>query len=139
MVPVNGIILRKAETPHWSEPAELLEERVVGRRYEGGSQGMSIRIAKGLSYRIGAQKGRLITDKAMVSVSKGDLIITNQRVIFQGSMKSINLPFTKLLEFRCLDDGIVLTNDKGKPCFIQFFNSKNGAIVEAIFLKANIT
>ncbi|MEI6806202.1 MAG: hypothetical protein WCK49_06825 [Myxococcaceae bacterium] len=49
-------------------------------------------------------------------------------------MKSINLPFTKLLEFRCLDDGLAMTNEKGKPNLIQFLNSKNGDIVEAIAL-----
>jgi hypothetical protein len=30
--------------------AQLLEERVVGRRYEGGSRGVSFRIMKGVSY-----------------------------------------------------------------------------------------
>lgn len=131
-VSVNDIILLKGEMAHWSEPAQILEERVVNRRYEGGSQGMSVRIAKGLSYRVGVQKGHLVSDKAVIPVSNGNLIITSQRIIFQGGTKSINLPLNKLLEFRGADDGLILTDDKGRGRIFQFSDSKNGKIVEAI-------
>src|SRR5713101_3235990 len=40
-VEVKNLVLQKGESPHWSETASLLEERVVSRHYEGGSQGVS--------------------------------------------------------------------------------------------------
>ncbi|MBX6378428.1 MAG: hypothetical protein IRY95_07755 [Clostridia bacterium] len=52
VVTVPGLVLRRGETPHWAEPGELLEERVINRRYEGGSSGFSIRIAKGVRHQV---------------------------------------------------------------------------------------
>lgn len=38
----HSLILQKNEIPHWSEPGDLLEGKVVGRRYEGGTSGVSV-------------------------------------------------------------------------------------------------
>lgn len=119
-VAVKNVVLQKNETPYWLEPASLYEERVVRRRYEGGSHGVSIRIAKGLSYRVGAQRGQMVSDTAAVPVSTGSLIVTNRRVIFQGDRKSFSFRLDKLLELECYQDGIRLTDDKGKPRLVKF-------------------
>jgi hypothetical protein len=50
-VSAPNVILQKGEVPHWTENGSLLEERVVARRYVGGSSGLSFRIAKGVSSR----------------------------------------------------------------------------------------
>lgn len=57
------------------------KEKVVG--YSGKSSGMSVRIAKGLTYRTGGNSGRPIRGKVR-DFYYGDIIITNQRVIFTG-------------------------------------------------------
>src|SRR2546425_4986205 len=56
-----GLVLQQGETAYWREPASLLEHRTVGREYVGGSHGISLRIAKGLSYRVGSYRGHLIS------------------------------------------------------------------------------
>ena len=55
-----GLLLQKRENVHWSSPAQLLEERVVSRRYAGGSRGVSVRIMKGVTYRAGAHRGQIV-------------------------------------------------------------------------------
>ena len=135
-IQVQNVILQKSETAHWVEPGNILEERVVSRRYEGGSQGFSFRIAKGVSYRVGGHRGHLVTDKAVVPVSSGELIITNRRVIFRGDAKSFNLRLDKLLDVNFFSDGVRLTDDKGKPRIVQFSNSSNADIVGTVLSRA---
>lgn len=130
-VSVPNVILQKSETAYWSEPASILEERVVNRRYEGGSQGFSFRIAKGVSYRVGSHRGHLVSDTAVIPVSSGELIITNKRVIFRGDAKSFNLRLDKLLELNFYGDGVRLTDDKGKPRVVKFASDGNTDVVGA--------
>jgi hypothetical protein len=129
-------MLQKNEVAFWCEPGNILEERVVGRRYEGGSQGVSFRIMKGVSYRVGAHRGHIVTDKAVVPVSAGHLIITNKRVIFRGDSKSFSIKFDKLLELNFYSDGVRLTDEKGKPRLVRFAEEGNTDIVGAILSHA---
>lgn len=129
---VGSLILQKAETAHWIEPASLIEERVVGRRYEGSSSGMSFRIAKGVSYRVGASRGRLIVDTANVPVSVGELVLTNKRVIFRGDKKSFNYRLDKLLDIQLYSQGLRITDTNGKPRTLQFAREGNADVVGSI-------
>ncbi len=130
-ISVPNVVLQKSERAYWSEPASILEERVVSRRYEGGSQGVSFRIAKGLSYRVGAHRGRIVTDTAIVPVSSGELIITSKRIIFRGNAKSFTLRLDKLLELNFFSDGVRLTDEKGKPRVVKFADEGNIDVVGA--------
>jgi len=126
-----NVILQKGEVAYWAEPATLLEERVVGRRYEGGSQGVSFRIMKGVTYRVGAHRGNIVIDRAVVPVSSGELIVTSKRVVFRGDRKSINLRLDKLLEVQLYSDGFRFSDDKGKPHLLQFTTPGNSDVIGA--------
>lgn len=89
----SGIQLQRGELDYFSHSAKLLEERVVRSQYGGGSQGISFRLMRGVSYRVGQSRGSIQSERAMVPISHGDFIITNQRLIFVGDRKSINAPF----------------------------------------------
>ena len=131
-VSVPSLILQKAEEAHWSEPASLIEERVVGLRYVGSSQGISFRIAKGVTYRVGASRGQLVVDKANVPVSTGDLVLTNKRVVFRGDKKSFNYRLDKLLDVQLFAEGLLLTDSAGKPRIVRFESSENADIVGSV-------
>jgi hypothetical protein len=129
---VTNLILQKGEIAHWCEAGDIMEERVVSRRYQGGSQGVSVRIAKGVSYRIGSHRGHLITDTAVIPVSSGELIVTNKRVVFRGDNKSFSLRFDKLLDVHFFRNAVRVTGDKGKPHLVQFDDEDNSEIVGAV-------
>lgn len=129
---VSNVIFQRGEQAHWTEAGDILEERVVGRRYVGGSNGVSIRIAKGVSYRVGASRGNLVTDKAVVPVSSGEFIVTNRRAIFRGDKKSFALSIPKLLDVNFFSNGVRLTDDKGKPRTVKFDSKENVDIVGAV-------
>lgn len=131
-MPVSGLVLQRSEVAYWVEPAVLLEERVVSRRYEGGYQGISIRIARGLSYRVGASRGNLISETGVVPVSAGELIITSKRVVFRGDKKGFNSRLDKLVDIHLFVDGVRLTDGSGKPRTFRFVSKNNAEIFGAI-------
>lgn len=128
-IELNDIAKKKGEIVHWLEIGSLIEERVVSRRYEGGSHGVSFRIAKGVSYRVGAHRGHLISETADVPVSFGELIVTSMRVAFRGDRKSFNLALNKILDFDLFEDGIRICGETGKPRLVKFGREGNAEIV----------
>lgn len=130
--PAN-VILQKGETGHYSSPAYILEEKVVARRTVGSSRGTSIRIMKGVSYRIGASKGRIENETAMVRVSEGTFAVTNKRLIFSGDKKSFSAEYKKLLDIQLFSDGIQFSlTSRQKPIIVGLHNSKNVEIIATL-------
>ena len=84
-----------------------------------------------MSYRVGAHRGHIVSDTALIPVSSGELIITNKRVIFRGDAKSFNLRLDKLLELNFYGDGVRLTDDKGKHRVVKFASEGNTDVVGA--------
>lgn len=93
------MLLKKGEFPILVfSNAGLIE---VGRErgsYQGGSQGVSFRVAKGVSYRVGGHRGTFTPGPEVLKiVDTGTAVVTNQRVVFQGEGKTREWLFTKLI------------------------------------------
>ena len=85
--------------------AGLLEMGRERGTYQGGSQGVSFRIAKGVSYRVGGHRGTFTPGaEVMKIVDTGVAVVTNQRVVFQGEGKTREWLFTKLIGVDHVDD-----------------------------------
>jgi tetratricopeptide (TPR) repeat protein len=133
---VSNVIIQKGETVYWAEYGTLLEERVTGTRYVGGSQGMSFRVMKGVSYRVGASRGHAVSETGIVPISTGTLILTSKRVIFQGDRKSFSLKLDAILDMQFYKDGIKLAENNKKPKVIKYADPSNGEIVGMILQHA---
>lgn len=132
-ISVSNVILQKGEIPYWSEPSALLEEKVISRRYEGGSHGVSMRVMRGVSYRVGASRGHIVSETGNVVVSRGDLIITSKRIIFRGDLKSFAIALDKLLNIEIFSNGVTVSEvNKAKPRFVNFNTKGNYDIIGAI-------
>jgi hypothetical protein len=126
----TGLILQKSEVCYLSLPAQLYEERVVSRNYTGGSQGVSIRIVKGLTYRVGQQRGQMISQTGMTLISDGFLVVTNKRIVFSGSRKSVSTPLDKLLDLHVFADGINFsTTQRQKPVIVRLSKPEEADLV----------
>ena len=82
-----SIFLREGESAFLEENTNLLETKAV-RTFSGGSRGASFRIAKGISVRTGSFSGTSQSNQEWAVLDTGNLIITNQRLIFNGPKKS---------------------------------------------------
>ena len=79
----------------------LLELRTQKRTYRGTSHGLSIRVAKGVYYRPGMHAGSITeTSETWKPMDVGgDMVVTNQRVVYTGIRYSREFPFAKLLSW----------------------------------------
>jgi hypothetical protein len=132
VISVPGLLTQKGESPYWREAGAILEEKVVDRQYVGGSQGVSVRIMKGVSYRVGAQRGHLVSTTGVVPVSNGELVITSKRLIFVGTAKGFNIRLDKVLNLELHSDGVTVTDGNSKPHVVRFADTSNTDVVGAI-------
>ena len=117
----QNLILQKAEVCHLCLPASLYDERVIRSNYQGGSRGVSIRIMKGVSYRVGASRGFVQAERGLACISQGYFIVTNQRLAFSGDKKSASTAFNKLLDFQVFADAIQYSvTNRQKPFLVGF-------------------
>lgn len=132
-VTVTNLVLTKGEQVYWTEPSILAEEKVIRHNYRGGSSGVSFRIMKGVSYRVGSSRGHLVSETGIVAVSDGELIITNKRVIFRGDGKSFVIKLDKLLDLQIFTNAIYLSEpNKSKPRMVKFKQDGNYDIIGAV-------
>lgn len=79
--------------------AALIEPRSTGGHWEGGSQGVSFRIAKGVRYRVGQTKGTFVRnpEEQKIIDSGGDLDITTQRVMYTSPARTREWDYAKTM------------------------------------------
>ena len=66
--------------------------------YEGGSQGASIRVMKGVSYRVGAQRGTFVQGAMeQRALDEGAALLTTKRVVFIGPLQTQEWKFSNWL------------------------------------------
>jgi hypothetical protein len=101
----SPVLLQKNEVCHIAIDATRLETKVVTTGYTGGSRGVSIRIAKGVSYRVGGYRSRPIKEEVTFRYP-GSLVITSKRIVFMATEKGFSIPLNKLDSIDPYQDGI---------------------------------
>lgn len=136
VIEVEGVVQQAGEEFHWSERGSLIEEKVVSRKYQGGSQGVSIPLGGGVRWRVGAARGRMVSEVGMVPVAEGRFIVSSKRLLFVGDKRSFAVPFPKLVSINLSQDGIVLGMATGKPRMVMFASSDNVDVVGGVISAA---
>jgi hypothetical protein len=125
-----NFLLQRGEIICWAEPSTLEEIKVVGRHYEGGSSGVSFRVAKGVRFTVGRQRGHSVNETAAVTTSTGELVITNKRLAFLGDNKSLAIKFDKLLEIHPASNGIKFSDgSRSGPKLIKYYSKRNADVI----------
>ena len=75
-------------------------------QYVGGSHGVSMRIMRGVYYRVGAYKGEAVKTQYLSNEDSGSLAITPRNVYFVGSHKALKIPLRKIGSAQLYSDGI---------------------------------
>lgn len=100
------IMLKRDEVAHLTTSADMMKEVVI-REYRGGSQGVSFRIMKGVSYRVGAHRGTMQVIGSRLEVAdRGQLVVTSQRAIFTGARRTQEVRLDKLIDMNVYADAI---------------------------------
>lgn len=120
-----SINIQKGEQIVWAFSGSQYLEDKTRREFVGRSQGVSLRIMKGVYYRVGAFKGRPVEHSERVHIDTGWVILTNKNLYFAGPKKSMRIPYAKMVSFESFSNGIGLMRDAAtaKP---QFFLTGDG-------------
>jgi len=89
---------------------DYLEDKTK-TQYVGRSSGVSIRIAKGVYYRVGTFRGQPITSTERVHIDTGLLAVTNKHIYFAGPQKSIRVRHDKIVSYIPFSDGVGIIRD----------------------------
>lgn len=112
--------LLKSESLLWIfEDVEYLTE-VTRKEFVSGSQGVSVRVAKGVYYRTGGSRGRTVKKTSMEKVDTGVMGITTKHLYFKGAGlrgKSFRIRLNRIVSFEAFDDAVGLMRDtqRAKP------------------------
>ena len=113
--------------------AKLYEERVLSRKWESGSKGISIPTGVlGTKISIGKTNGQVNVERGSVPISTGKFIVTTRHIIFGGDAKSTKTPLVKLINVNCADNGAMIgITGRQKPLMVMFDDPLGGQLVRA--------
>lgn len=86
-------------------------EEKIYKSYVGQSQGVSVRVMKGVYYRVGSSRGYPVETSKTEQIDTGMLGITTQHIYFAGSRKSFRIPYKKVVSFTPYADGLGVCRD----------------------------
>ncbi len=110
-----SIVLQKDEKIVWLFQGVQYFTIKNRTQYVGGSQGVSIRIMKGVYYRVGAMKGERVQTPEMKLEDTGELVFTNKNVVFHGSLRSTRIPLKKVVSIDPYSDGVRIIRESANP------------------------
>jgi len=117
--------LQRSEKLVWVFPHVSYYTEHSSRAYVGGSHGVSLRVMKGVYYRVGAFKANPVVTTETRLTDSGPLGVTTKHLYFHGSSKIFRVPYAKVVSFTPYSDGIGVVRDaqSAKP---QTFETGDG-------------
>lgn len=116
-----NIMLAKDEVIHFITDASMRKKKRVTKKINYSGPVASIRICKGVRYRIGSISPSYETSEFWEDEDYGKFFITNQRMGFIGSKKSFTMPVKKLLSLSDGEGGLNIFKDgRSTPFTVKF-------------------
>jgi hypothetical protein len=115
------IILKKDEKIALRIPYVIYAEERSKRKSTGYS-GTSIRVAKGLSFRVGSV-GESSYSQELTDLDQGEFVITNKRYFFVGSQKNISQPLMKITIVDSFMDALAISRENKQKT--EYFKNSN--------------
>jgi len=130
----QGLRFQKSEDVVW-----VAEECGYARTkkeisYAGRSSGLSFRVAKGLTLRMGGSRGRRIENESLVHADIGTLVLTTKHLYFQGEGKErFRIRLERLVSAEIHEGGLLVQRDRvrARPEFFAAHEARTiGTIME---------
>src|SRR5271165_1014809 len=113
-MPECNLILGKGESIIWAFPNVQVRELKRHREYHGGSEGFSIRLFKGVYYRVSGFRGVPVETQSYDSIGVGIFIITNKNLFLELPARTFKIPIAKLTTVTPYSDGIGFQRDTAR-------------------------
>lgn len=101
----NSLTQKPGEITLWTANGIFHETGRTPTRYAGTSSGFSIPVVAGIRFRVGAMQGQSIPgEELQMDKDQGVVMLTSQRLIFTGPVKTQEWDFDKVLQVSCTQD-----------------------------------
>ena len=107
----NPINLEHGETIIWVLKNATYFTPRTRTKYVGASHGVSLRLMKGVYYRVGAFSGAPVQTQYLSDEGTGDFVITNLNVYFLSPLKVLKFPARKIVAIEPHSDGLTISRD----------------------------
>lgn len=114
------IHLPKSEYCYYSTAAGWFELRSARGR-KNSDLLSDHRVSRGNLYRVGQHHGSITQGVILKCIDRGQLFLTNKRVLFMGELGNKHIRYDKILAFTPFDDGIEIEKDAGKSPFLEIY------------------
>lgn len=91
-----------------------LKQDTVG--YEGGSRGVSFRIIKGISFRVGNFQGHNIKE-TVIKQTNGSIYLTSKKIVFTAITNSRIIKYKDIVNLNTIDDMLQIQTEEGSYLF----------------------
>lgn len=135
----QSLVQKKGEYVIWTGSAIFHEAGRTAARYSGGSTGFSVPVGAGIRVRVGSHSGTITPGASMqIDKDQGFVKLTNQRLIFAGSLETSEWAFAKMLSVAKTEDGndfLISVSNRKKTSGLRFSPS-DAAFFARIFAMA---
>jgi hypothetical protein len=107
------ILLKRGESCHFAGPVTHHQIKTVTKRINYGGPTASIRIIKGVRWRVGSISVQRVTSDVMTQLDSGKLYVTSTRLLFDGAKKNTSIPLRKITNFTVFKDGLKVEKETG--------------------------
>jgi hypothetical protein len=118
------LVQKKGELVLWTGQAIFHEAGRTPSTFKGGSSGISIPVVAGVRVRVGQFSGTVIPGQEMQIDKEAGLVkLTNQRLIFAGSLNTTEWSFAKMLSAARNEEGndfIIGVSNRKKTSGLKF-------------------
>ena len=123
----SPVILKKNESLSIVMHNITLQEPRAVRQTHAAYGGPTIRVAKGVSFRLGGASARSESHEEIRAIDRGSLILTTKRLIFIGSKRTTNIDLRKIMAIEAYTDGIESQRENKQKT--EYFKGTNSTIV----------
>ncbi len=136
----SGILpfnLVKGESIIWLFNNVKYHEDTIKRSYQGGSRGVSVRVAKGIYLRGGSYKGKVVESAYLKFIGSGIMAITNKSIYYSSNEKTFKIPHNKIVGIKPYSDGVQIFKD-GTNAKAQYFTQLDGIFAYNLISNINL-
>lgn len=113
-----NIVFKEGEVLHWAVAASMMRRKKVTTRVNYGGLTGSIKIMKGVRYRVGSIGVSSVSKEILDNEDSGAFYVTNQRIGYLGYRKQFSFPFKKIGSLELRADGLHIFKDGKEAPYI---------------------
>jgi hypothetical protein len=114
--------LKKDEIAHFEDNV-VWRHLKTRRRRVSGTRSQRVKIAKGVSFKVGGTPGYSKEYQEFQDVDQGKVIITSDRLLFFGGKKNLNVKLNKIMDVENYSDGVKIQRGTVNPTYLFMDNS----------------